>query len=153
MGITLDGITLQPIKAASSAPAAAAAIVAPPIIVADPSRGSRRDSKNDRGKDQPLSFRAVLNATAAGSIKTETPQAEAAKAEPEARPARVPDSSPTELNGAESSVLLDAAYARRGESSNGQQRVHLAATSRYAQAFFADTRTYARPGESLELTV
>jgi hypothetical protein len=149
MGITLDAVTLQPIRTAQPA----APPVAPPlVVVAEPARGQARESKNERGKDQAPSFRAVLNATVAGGIQAQAAQTETAKPEPQARPARVPKSEPAELNGGESSVLLDAAYARRGEGASAA-RVHLAATSRYAQAFFADTRTFARPGESLELTV
>ena len=77
-------------------------------------------------------------------------QPETAKPDVPPRPTKLPKSGPAELSGGDSSILLDAAYSRRPDSG---VRVHLAATSRYAQAFFADTRTFARPGESLELTV
>ncbi len=148
MAITLDAVTLQPIKAAPQTP-----VVAPAFVVADPARGQARESKNERGKDSSLSsFRAVLNAVAANAVTADPVQADTGNAEPQARPQRVPKNAPAELNGSDSSVMLDAAYARRGQGASAA-RAHLAATSRYAQAFFADTRTYARPGDSLELTV
>ena len=149
MAITLDAVTLQPIKAAPTTP-----VVAPAVVAADPARGQARESKNDRGgKDSSLSsFRAVLNAVASGAVTANFVQADAANTAPQARPERVPKSTPAELNGSESSVMLEAAYARREQGASAA-RVYLAATSRYAQAFFADTRTYARPGESLEMTV
>ncbi len=150
MAITIDAVTLQPVKVAQ--PSIAPITVAPQVVVADSARGSRRDSKNDRGgKEQSLNFRAVLDAVASGSIKLEAVQTEAGKADVSPRPTRVPKTGPSELNGSEAPVMLEAAYVRRG-SDNGA-RIHLAATSRYAQAFFADTRTFARPGESLEMTV
>mgnify|MGYP006281190187 CR=1 FL=1 len=48
MAITIDAVTLQPVKAAPQ-PAAAFAS-APPVVVADSARGSRRDQKDERGK-------------------------------------------------------------------------------------------------------
>ena len=151
MAITIDAVTLQPVRVAQ--PTIAPITVAPQVVVADSARGSRRDSRNDRGgKEQSLNFRAVLDAVASGSIKLEAVQTEAGKADVSPRPTRLPKNGPSELNGSDAPVMLDAAYVRRGSSDNGA-RIHLAATSRYAQAFFADTRTFARPGESLEMTV
>ena len=149
MSITIDAVTLQPIN--QPAPSAVAAPVAPPVVaVADSARTSQRDSKNERGKEQSLGFRAVLDAAASGKVQLDAAPADTPRPEVAPRPAKLPKRGPAELSGGESSVLLEAAYQRRADSG---VRVHLAATSRYAQAFFADTRTYARPGESLELTV
>lgn len=148
MAITIDAVTLQPVKAAQ--PPVAPIAAAPQVVVTDSERGSRRDQNNDRGKEQSLNFRAVLDAATAGSLKLDALQGEPARGETPVRPTKLPKSGPAELSGGESSVLLEAAYQRRSDSG---VRVHLTATSRYAQAFFADTRTYARPGEALELTV
>lgn len=150
MSLTIDAVTLQPVK--QPAPSAAAAPVAPPVVVvADSARGSRREPQNERGKEQSLNFRAVLDAVASGKVTLDAVQAESARPETPPRAVKIPKAGPAEVTGGDSSVLLEAAYGRR-RTDNGV-RVHLAATSRYAQAFFADTRTYARPGESLELTV
>ncbi|MBX7198574.1 MAG: hypothetical protein K1X51_04305 [Rhodospirillaceae bacterium] len=147
MAITIDAVTLQPVRAVPQP--AAAFVAAPPVVVADSARSSRRDQKEERGK-QSLSFRAVLDAAAAGQVKLDAVQPETVKPDVPPRPTKLPKGNPAELNGGDSSILLDAAYGRRADSG---ARIHLAATSRYAQAFFADTRTFARPGESLELTV
>jgi hypothetical protein len=148
MAITLDSTTLKPIAAAS--PATVAAYVAPPVIVADPSSNPRRDPKNDRSKDDSgLNFRAVLNANTFAGITGRSWQPDTARSDAPARQARVPKDGPTELNG--SDVLLEAVSTTRADVSPGA-RVHGEATSRYAQAFFATTRTFARRGESLELT-
>lgn len=155
MAVTLDAVTLQPIKTAPQ-PTPAVAVAPPVVVVAESARGGRRDSQNQRGKEQSLGFRAVLDAAVAGKVTFDAAPVETAKADLPPRPTKLPDSGPAELNGNESSVLLDAAYARRGGNdakSSAGVRVNLAATSRYAQAFFADGRTYARRGESLELTV
>ncbi len=152
MAITIDAVTLQPVKAAQLPAAPVTAV--PQVVVAESARGSRRDQKNDnRGaQEQPLSFRAVLDAATAGNVKRAAVQGETAKTEITPRPTRVPKSGPAELSGDESPVLLEAAFTRRGGNDDGA-RPYLKATSRYAQAFFADTRTFARPGESLEMTV
>lgn len=148
MAITIDAVTLQPVKAA---PQPTPYAPAPPVVViADSARGSQRDQKDERGKQSLGGFRAVLDAANAGRVKPDAVRPETAKPDVPPRPTKLPKNGPAELSGGDSSILLDAAYGRRND--NGV-RVHLAATSRYAQAFFADTRTYARPGESLELTV
>jgi hypothetical protein len=148
MAITLDSNTLKPIAAAP--PAALAGYVAPPVVVADPSRNSRRESGSDPGKDgRGLNFRAVLNAQTFAGITGRSWQPDAAKSDAHARQTRVPNGGPTELNGDD--VLLEAVSTPRADISPNAQ-VYSAATSRYAQAFFAATRTFARRGESLELT-
>lgn len=146
MAIIIDAVTWQPVKAA---PPPVAPFAPQPAVVADSARGPRRDQKDERDKQSLGSFRAVLNAVA-GQVTRDAAAAHAAKPDIPPRPARLPESGPAEVSGGDSSVLLEAAYGRRSDSG---VRIHLAATSRYAQAFFADTRTYARPGESLELTV
>lgn len=148
MVITLDAYTLKPV--AAPPPTAAAAYVAPPVIVTDPSSNPRRDSRNDRSKDERgLNFRAVLNANVFAGVTGRSWQPDTAKTDAPARAARVPKSGPAELNGDD--VLLEAVSAAHTDVPAGA-RVHGEATSRYAQAFFATTRTFARRGESLELT-
>ena len=148
MAITLDAFTLKPVAAAPSA--AAPAYVAPPVIVTDPSSNPRRDSRSDRGKDdRGLNFRAVLNANTFAAVTGRSWQPDTAKSDTPARPQRVPTSGPAELSSDD--VVLEAVSTTRADKPQAA-RAYSQATSRYAQAFFATTRTFARRGESLELT-
>ncbi len=148
MAITLDAYTLKPVAAPS--PAVAAAYVAPPVIVPDPSSNPRRDSRNDQTRDdRGLNFRTVLNANIFAGVTGRSWEPDETKSDASPRPARVPKGGPAELNGDD--VLLEAVSATHTDVPAGA-RVHGEATSRYAQAFFATTRTFARRGESLELT-
>ena len=96
------------------------------------------------GSDAGLSFRAALDPALVGSI-AQTPPLQGTS-----RPEKRPDASPVELSGTESAGLLGAAQVAR-VTGGAAPRAYQAATQRYAQAFFADTRTFARPGDAVEL--
>ncbi len=70
------------------------------------------------------------------------------------RPEKFPDTTAEELTPGESNGLLDAVQATRGTDvpPAPEQDAHRAAAQRYARTFFSDTRTFARPGESLEIS-
>jgi hypothetical protein len=131
------------------------AAVQPTVTVIDaPSstRGERRDPKTDRG----VSFRAALDAaTFTGVISGAAPGGPASTAaEAGPRPEKFPATSAEELSSGESTGLLGAVHATRGTDAPPapEQDAHRAATQRYARTFFSDTRTFARPGESLEVS-
>ena len=146
MAITLDAFTLKPVAAPPSA--VAPAYVAPPVIVTDSSSNPRRDAKSGKD-DRGLNFRAVLNANTFAAVTGRSWQPDTAKSDTPARPARVPTSGPAELSADD--VVLEAVSTTRADKPQAA-RAYSQATSRYAQAFFATTRTFARRGESLELT-
>ncbi len=153
MAISVDSLSLLP---------------AAPILAQTPARveavapvGQREGASNDRRnapKDRERAvnnFRAALNAaTLRGltqAISRDSKPAENATDEParaRERPAKLPDAEPTVLSGAEAANLFRSAQAA-DQSSSSEFR---AATSRYAKSFFSVSGTFAKPGESLELT-
>ena len=115
-------------------------------------RSGRRDANTNRG----ASCRAVLDTATFNGVLGGTPPTAPASAgtAPEPRPEKFPSAAAEELTPGESTGLLDAGQATRGSDAPPapQQDVYRAATQRYARAFFSDTRTFARPGESLEIS-
>ena len=145
-------IEILPPERPTSAPVAP---VQPTVTVIDAPasvRGVRRDANANRS----ASFRAVLDAaTFNGVINSAPPSAPTSTGTPsEARPEKFPSAAAEELTPGESTGLLDAVQATRGSDAPPapQQEVYRAATQRYARTFFSDTRTFARPGESLEIS-
>jgi len=129
--------------------------VQPAVTVIDAqvsARGDRRDARTDRG----VSFRAALDATTfngvIGGASGSTPASTGAQSQ--ARPEKFPSTAAEELTPSDSTGFLDAVNATRGSDAPPapEQKAHRAATQRYARTFFSDTRTFARPGESLEVS-
>jgi hypothetical protein len=156
MAITADILT-QPIAAPVAPPP-----LRQPAVSAVSDRDStanerRGESKEDRARAN-ISFRAFLNAaTFAGLAQTlgrEAPKSDATEepARKTQRPTKQPDGNePVVISGEESESLYRAAHAGTPRT-NPRAPEFLAATSRYAKSFFSVSGTFARPGETLEVT-
>ena len=155
MAITIDTLSLQPVAAPVAPPPRQ-----PQVSAVGERQGANADrrnpSKDARGRSS-ITFRSFLNAaTLAGLTKTlgsDSFKTTTTDERPQPRRAeKVPNKAgPEVLSAAESEGLYQSA------KSSGQGRASpapefLAATSRYAKSFFAVSGTFARPGETLELT-
>jgi len=153
MAISFDILTLQPIAAA---PAPAAVARQPQVAAVGERDGAkeRRGSAGDERARPNVAFRSFLNAaTLAGLTQTLGKEASrAADATPaETRPVKLPKrDATTVLSGTESDRLLQSVRSTLTDKSSAPQ--YLAATTRYAKSYFAVSGTFAKPGESLELT-
>lgn len=156
MAINFDSTTIQPV-----ATPAAAAVPRQPIVTPIGERegasNERRESARNTRERVSTAFRSFLNAATLAGI-TETLGAERSDVAVDdvapVRETRVPDrrKDPTVLEADEAEGLYRTAQAAdEGPRSSRAREFHAAAT-RYAKSFFAVEGTFARPGESLELT-
>ncbi|MBY0510412.1 MAG: hypothetical protein K2P94_09685 [Rhodospirillaceae bacterium] len=156
MTISADILTLQPIAAPIAPPPSRQPAVSA-VGDRDGTANERRgESKEERARPD-VTFRAFLNAaTFAGlaqSISREAPKNDATEETTRNTPraAKQPKrDEPVVISGEESESL----YRAHTEAARPNARApeFLAATSRYAKSFFSVSGTFARPGESLELT-
>ncbi len=166
MSISSDIISVQPL----AAPVVAQAAVQPSVT----SVGQRQGASNDKRQQQSsfgdrarasVAFRSFLNAsTLAGLTQTIGAEAPTATFSEALRQAKRPQKlskqqDDTTLSAEESEGLYRLAQAarngKRGEAPSApisNVREYQAATQRYAKSFFAVSGTFAKPGESLELT-
>ncbi len=162
MTLTIDQMPVQPVAAPAAAAVPRQPIVTP-IGEREGASNERRDSTRSPRERVSAAFRSFLNAATLAGI-TETLGAEQPeRVDPVApvRPTRVPDrddgKTPTILEADEAESLYrsaqssDGAAARRPRSSVRARQFQAAAT-RYAKSFFAVEGTFARPGESLEIS-
>lgn len=155
MAITADLLVTPPPNAA----AAASALRQPqPVIAPANERENAGHQRRESGKNgnAPLNFRAVLSAaTLEGLGRSDAAQAwtpsEGPLREAPQRASRFPVAEPLEISGAEARDLFDRAIAQNTRKSNAPEFV--AATARYTSSYFAGSSFYAKPGETLELTV
>ena len=156
MALTLDSVSLKPI----AAPIAAQAPAAPAIAAVGERAGAnndRRDSqRNDRGRPS-VAFRSFLNAaTLAGLTQTLSKDTVVVSSdEPPPRQTKVPEQEPTTISSEEADHLYQSAQTAseaQPRRETARVRAYQAATSRYATSFFSVSGTFARPGESLEVT-
>jgi hypothetical protein len=157
MTITADILsTLQPVAAPVAPPPRQPAVSA--VGERESTANERRnESKDDRGRAN-INFRSFLNAaTFAGlaqSLGRDAPKSEATEepARKTQRAQKQPDrNEPVVISAEESESLYRAAHAEAPRT-NARAPEFLAATTRYAKSFFSVTGTFARPGETLELT-
>jgi hypothetical protein len=157
MTISADILTLQPVAAPIAPPPPRQPAVSA-VSDRDSTANERRgESKDDRGRAN-INFRSFLNAaTFAGLAQTLT--RDAPKSEASEEPARKTPratkqrdrSEPVVISAEESESLYRAAQAESPRT-NARAPEFLAATSRYAKSFFSVSGTFARPGESLEIS-
>lgn len=149
MTITIDAVSLQPIAAPIAPPFARAPVA--PVGDRDSASNERRNDRGDRSRTS-AAFRSFLNAATLAGL---TQSLGADRVDPVAgvaRPRKVPDRrEATELSGAESERLYQEAQAKT-RPHDARAREALAVTQRYAKSFFSVSGTFAKPGESLELT-
>ena len=157
MSISTDTISLQPLAAPIAPPQQRQAPVSAVGDRDGASNDRRKDAKDGRARAN-INFRAFLNAATfvglAQSLGTDTFKADATEDSPRqtARAVKLPErDEPPVLSGEESERLYRSAQTA-SQTKNVRAPEFLAATSRYAKSFFAVSGTYARPGESLELT-
>jgi len=157
MTISADILTLQPIAAPIAPPPPRQPAVSA-VSDRDGTANERRgESKDERGRPD-VTFRAFLNAaTFAGlaqSLGREAPKSEAAEepARKTQRAAKQPKPDEPVVISAEESESLYRASRAESPLTNARAPEFLAATTRYAKSFFSVSGTFARPGESLELT-
>ena len=157
MALSIDALSLQP----------AAAPVAPPpprqpqvraVGGRDGASNERRGSaKGDRGRAS-VAFRSFLNAaTLAGVVQSLGEEFASASSSREApahtqRPTKLPDTNQDRVLSASETDNLYQSARVSAQSSASRAPEFRAATARYAKSFFGVSGTYARPGESLELT-
>jgi len=154
--ITLDGISLQPIAAPVS-PAFIRQTPVTPIGNRESAQDERRDTtaRDDRARPN-VAFRSFLNAaTQAGLTKTLGSETQRSTADNDVTAYTRPNKIPTPKDDAviaagESDALYRSAPVSGREGPRAPE--FLAATSRYAKSYFAVSGTFARPGESLELS-
>ncbi len=156
MAIITDALSIQPI-ATPALPLPSA-----PQITAVGQRGGasndRRSSSRDARGRPSVAFKSLLDAATIAGL-TKTLGAEASKSAvtdsdttPAPRPSKLPNQAePEVLSAAESEGLYQSAKSS-GQGSSSPAPEFLAAATRYAKSYFAVSGTYARPGESLELT-
>jgi hypothetical protein len=152
MSITIDTHSLQPVAAPIAPPPPRQAAVAS-VGERDGTNNDRRESaKGERGRTS-AAFRSFLDAaTLSGLTKTLGALDSADRATETTRARKVPNRrESTELSGAESERLYQEAHTAP-RSANPRASEFLAATTRYAKSFFAVSGTFAKPGESLELS-
>jgi len=157
MAISIDSLTLQPV----AAPISAAPVRQAPVTAVGERDGANNDrrnpSKDARGRSS-VAFRSFLDAaTLAGLTKTLGAQTSTTAATDEApapppRRAKLPEKAEQEVLSASESERLYHSAKISGQGRTSPAPEFLAATSRYAKSFFAVSGTFARPGESLELT-
>jgi hypothetical protein len=159
MAISFDILSLQPY------PAPVAPV--PPRAPAIQAAGQRQDAQNERrqtaqdGRERAnVSFRTLLNAATLSGIGRAF-QGAVRETEEQAtnltqRAAKLPADAPETLSGTEADTLyrIAKAVAPKADTSVSDARAaeFRAATSRYAKSFFSVSGTFARAGESLELT-
>ncbi len=156
MTISLDTLSLQPI----AAPIAASPARQAPVTAVGDRDGANNDRRNpsrdSRGRSS-IAFRSLLDAaTLAGLTKSLSGQSKTVSTdEAPARPthrAKLPDKAEPEVLSASESERLYHSAKNSGQGRSSPAPEFLAATTRYAKAFFAVSGTFARPGESLEVT-
>lgn len=153
MAITLDILPMpQPITVAVPPPQPR------PVIAPASERDSANNQRRESSKNQnaPLSFRAALSESTFAGIARSTTTTDTAVwsgvgEERRPREARFPDSAPLEISGDEASDLFTRAVANNERRSRAPE--YAAATSRYASSYYAGSPFYARPGDTLEVTV
>ena len=161
MAISIDTVSLQPV-AAPLAPGLARQ--APVTAVADRqgANNDRREQARGERNRSTVTFRSFLNAaTLAGLTKTLGAERPASTDEAPAkvqRRAKLPDrKDPEVISGDEAESLYRSARSSTKDQTTSEQpvaraREYQAAATRYAKSFFAVSGTFAKPGESLELT-
>lgn len=156
MTITTDALSLQPI-AAPAAPLSRQPQVSAVGEREGASNDRRAPSKDARGRSS-IAFRSFLDAaTLAGLNKTlgaETSESAVTdeRSSPAPRRAKLPTKAEPEVLSAAESERLYHSAKNSGQGRTSPAPEFLAATSRYAKSFFAVSGTYARPGQSLEVT-
>jgi len=156
MTITIDSVSLQPIGA-PIAPHAARQPQVAAVGERDSANNERRESaRNDRGRAS-VAFRSFLNAATLAGL-TQSLSADTVTASTDEAPAKAPraekirdQQDPTVIDADEAEGLYRSAQAA-SEPQSARAKEYLAATSRYATSYFAVSGTFARPGETLELT-
>ena len=152
MAISLDTITLQPV----AAPIAPAPPRAPAIVAAAQRDTTQNDRKNQAQPDREranVSFKSLFDAATLGSIGRafggETTQVR--QDGPQKRASKLPGLEPEVISHAEAASLYRSAKSADAISSIRASEFR-AASLQYAKSFFAVSGTFAKPGESLELT-
>ncbi len=149
MSITIDAVSLQPIAAPVAPPFQRAPVA--PVGERDSASNERRNGARGERSRTSAAFRSFLNAATLSGL-TRTLGDEVDPVAPVARERKVPDRrEATELSGAESERLYQEAKAA-SRPDDVRAREFLSATRQYAKSFFAVSGTFAKPGESLELT-
>ena len=156
MTITTDTLSLQPVAAPLAVFPRTPQVSA--VGQRDGASNDRRGSSKDSRARSGVAFKSFLDAaTIAGLNKTlgaETSKSAVTDegSSPAPRRAKVPDQAePEVLSAAESEGLYQSAKSS-GQGRSSPAPEFLAATTRYAKSFFAVSGTFAKPGESLELT-
>jgi len=153
--LTLDANSLQPIAAPVS-PAFIRQAPVSPVGNREQTQNERRETSRDDRARPNIAFRSFLNAaTLAGLTKSLGGETQRSSADSEApaytRPSKLPaQKDDTVISANEADVLYRSAQVSGRDGARAPE--FLAATSRYAKSFFAVSGTFARPGESLELT-
>jgi hypothetical protein len=157
MIVSADILTLQPIAAPVAPPPPRQPAVSA-VSDRDSTANERRgESKEDRGRAN-INFRSYLNAaTFAGlaqSISRDAPKSDATEepARKTQRAAKQPKADEPVVISAEESESLYRASRAETPRINPRAPEFLAATTRYAKSFFSVSGTFARPGESLEIS-
>ncbi len=153
MIVGFDTLNVQPIVAPSAPPPRVQAPIEP---VGEREATSRDPQEKNRGERQAgVDFRSYITASTLEGLGRAFDNAGRARGEDAAgdataRPTKVPESGPAILSGSEAADYYRA-ISGESESLIAAREFRDAATS-YAQNFFAATGTFARPGESLELS-
>ena len=151
MTINTDLFSVQPPAAPVVAPQATRQ--APVTAVADREAAGNNQRPPDKG-DRGLKFRAILSAQTfnglAQALDTGTKRDSVVQSPPP-RPSKVPTGAPTVLSASEAAGLYGVSQAV--ELNTAAAAEFRAASTSYATNFFAVERTFARPGEALELSV
>ncbi len=151
MNVLFDSVTLQPVAAPQAPPPRPQAPISPVGEGDAPKRDPREQNKG--GRQRHIDFQSFITASTLEGLGRTLGGDQTIQDAPERRPlreAKYPDAGPKVLSGAEA-----ANYFRTvsGESEGlAISREFQTAASAYAKNFFAVQGTFARPGESLELS-
>jgi len=155
MSLSIDSLSLNAIAASASLQQPRQAPVAP-VGDREGANNDRRDSSKDARSRPSVAFRSFLNAaTLAGLTKTLSADTRTVSTDvaprPE-RPVKLPDQSEPPVISADEADSLYRSAQNAGEAGAPRAREFQTASSQYAKSFFAVAGTFARPGETLELT-
>ncbi len=162
MALSFDSATIQPVATPAAAAAPRQPIVRPIGEREGASNHDRRGDARNTGDRVNVAFRSFLAAaTLAGVTEavSDTPRDVAVDEAAPIREARIPGAkkNPTILDAGEAEGLYRSAHAadapavEAGQHSARAREFHAAATH-YAKSYFSVEGTFARPGESLELS-
>jgi hypothetical protein len=152
MAISFDILTPQPL----AAPIAPPPPRAPAIAAAAQRDTTQNDRKNQAQPDRErakINFRSILDAATLSGIGrafgAETAQVR--QDGPQKRASKLPGLEPEVISSTEAASLYRSAKSA-DTTGNVRASEFRAASLQYAKSFFAVSGTFAKPGESLELT-